>query len=88
MQGIRAIPGGVDALQGRLITHHGIVKWTLTAVSDAQHGGFTTGSSPVSWGSIAELFVNLTVSIIPRCLPRALTPLYVKTLLQAAWMIS
>ena len=33
----------------------------LTAVSDPQHGGFTAGSSPVSWGSIDELFVNLTV---------------------------
>ena len=30
----------------------GIVKLRLTAVSDAQHGGFTAGSSPVSWGSI------------------------------------
>ncbi len=30
----------------------GIVKLRLTAVSDAQHGGFTTGSSPVSCGSI------------------------------------
>ena len=28
---------------------------------DAQHGGFTTGWSPVSWGSIDELFVNLTM---------------------------
>ena len=43
----------------------GIVKLKLTAVLDAQHGGFTTGWSPVSWGSIDELFVNLTVSIIP-----------------------
>ena len=39
----------------------GIVKLRLTAVSDPQHGGFTAGSSPVSWGSIDELFVNLTV---------------------------
>ena len=30
----------------------GIVKLRLTTVSDAQHGGFTTGLSPVSWGSI------------------------------------
>ena len=30
----------------------GIVKLKLTAVFDAQHGGFTTGWSPVSWGSI------------------------------------
>ena len=39
----------------------GIVKLRLTAVSDPQHGGFTAGSSPVSLGSIDELFVNLTV---------------------------
>ena len=43
----------------------GIVKLKLTAVFDAQHGGFTTGWSPVSWGSLDELLVNLTVSIIP-----------------------
>ena len=42
-----------------------IVTLRLTAVSDAQHGGFTAGSSPVSWGSMDELFVNLTVSMIP-----------------------
>ena len=30
----------------------GIVKLRLTAVSDAQHGGFTTGSIPASWGLI------------------------------------
>ena len=35
----------------------------LTAVSDPHHGGFTAGSSPVSWGSIDELFVNLTVPL-------------------------
>ena len=35
-----------------------IVKLKPTAVSDAQHGGFTTGVSPVSWGSIDELFVT------------------------------
>ena len=45
---------GSDAAQG-------IVRLRLTAVSDPQHGGFTAGSSPVSWGSIDELFVNLTV---------------------------
>ena len=39
----------------------GIVKVKPTAVSDAQYGGFTTGVSPVSWGSIDELFVNLTI---------------------------
>ncbi len=38
------------------------VKLKLTVVFDAQHGGFTTGWSPVSWGSIDELFVNLTMS--------------------------
>ena len=40
------------------------VKLRLTAVFDAQHGGFATSSSPVSWGSIDVLFVNLTVSMI------------------------
>ena len=35
----------------------------LTAVSDPQHGGFTAGSSPVSLGSLDELFVNLTVPL-------------------------
>ena len=30
----------------------GIVKLRLTAVSDAQHGGFTTGLNPASWGLI------------------------------------
>ena len=39
----------------------GIVKLRPTVVVDAQHGGFTAGSSPVSWGSIDELFVNLTI---------------------------
>ena len=33
-------------------TWHGIVKLRPTAVFDAQHGGFTAGSSPVSWGAI------------------------------------
>ena len=37
------------------------VKLRLPAVFDAQHGGFATGLGPVSWGSIDELFVNLTV---------------------------
>ena len=37
------------------------VKLKLTAVFDAQHGGFTTGWSPASWGSIDELLVNLTM---------------------------
>ena len=44
----------------------GIVKLRLTAVFDAQHGGFETGWSPISWGSIAELFVNLTMPKNPR----------------------
>ena len=39
----------------------GIVKLRLAAVFDAQHGGFATDWSPVSWGSIDELFVNLTM---------------------------
>ena len=37
------------------------VKLRLAAVFDAQYGGFATGWSPVSWGSIDELFVNLTM---------------------------
>ena len=45
---------------GSRSTQGGIVKLRLTAVSDPQHGGFTAGSSPVSWGSLDELFVNLT----------------------------
>ena len=36
----------------------------LTAVFDAQHGGFETGWSPISWGSIDELFVNLTMPLV------------------------
>ena len=39
----------------------GIVKLRLTTVLDAQHGGFATGWPPASWGSIDELFVNLTM---------------------------
>ena len=39
------------------------VKLRLTAVFDAQHGGFATSSSPVSWGSIDVLFVNLTIPV-------------------------
>ena len=42
----------------------GIVKLRLTAAFDAQYGGFATDWSPVSWGSLDELFVNLTVSMI------------------------
>ena len=48
----------------KLKRRQGIVKLRLTAVSDPQHGGFTAGSSPVSWGSIDELFVNLTVPTV------------------------
>ena len=43
----------------------GIVKLRLRAVFDAQHGGFETGWSPISWGSIDELFVNLTMPLVP-----------------------
>ena len=32
---------------------HGIVKLRMTALPDAQHGLFPTGSSPVSWGSVS-----------------------------------
>ena len=37
------------------------VKLGLTAVFYAKYGGFATGLSPVSWGLIDELFVNLTM---------------------------
>ena len=40
------------------------VKLRLTAAFDAQYGGFATDWSPVSWGSLDELFVNLTM---PAC---------------------
>ena len=39
------------------------VKLRLAAVFDAQPGGFATGWSPVSWGSIDELFDNLTMPL-------------------------
>ena len=39
----------------------GIVKLGLTVVFDAQYGGVATGWSPVSWGLIDELFVNLSM---------------------------
>ena len=51
---------GVLAGHGRRRARSGIVKLRLAAVFDTQHGGFATGWSPVSWGSIDELFVNLT----------------------------
>ena len=56
--GIAAVPHGFRSLfrdWAAERTNHpreGIVKLRLTAVSDAQHGGFTTGSSPASWGLI------------------------------------
>ena len=52
----------------------GIVKLGVTAVFDAQHGGVATDWSPVSWGSLDELFVNLTVSMIPLPIGVALRP--------------
>ena len=42
----------------------GIVKLKLTAVFDVQHGGFTTGWNPVSWGALDELLVNLTMPAV------------------------
>ena len=45
------------------MTLAGIVKLRLPAGFDAQHGGFATGWGPVSWGSIDELFVNLTMPL-------------------------
>ena len=44
-------PGGAGARPASRPGHcrrHGIVKLSLTAVSDAQHGGFATGWGPVS----------------------------------------
>ena len=65
---IREVQGGFptrviarEAIEGlpvdapELVLSHlldGIVKLRPMAVFDAQHGGFTTGSSPTSWGSI------------------------------------
>ena len=34
------------------INCYGIVKLRLTALPDAQYGVFTTGASPVTWGSV------------------------------------
>ena len=42
-----------------LVTPDGLVKLRPTAVVGAQHGGFTAGSSPASWGSIDEFCVTL-----------------------------
>ena len=39
---------GTSASEDKLLSSRGIVKLKLTAVFDAQHGGFTTGWSPVS----------------------------------------
>ena len=41
-----------------LVTPDGRVTLRPTAVVGAQHGGFTAGSSPASWGSIDECCVN------------------------------
>ena len=57
----RTHPRRVPVVHDCLVHLEGIVKLRLKAVSDAQHGGFATGLSPVSWGSIDELFVNLTI---------------------------
>ena len=44
------------------------VKLRLTAAFGAQYGGFATDWSPVSWGSLDELFVNLTMPLVaPEC---------------------
>ena len=48
---------------------NGIVKLRLAAVSDAQRGWFATGWSPVSWGSIDEFFVNLTMPLLSAAYP-------------------
>ena len=50
-----------DVDKVRTGTEVGTVKLRLAAVFDAEHGGFATGWSPVSWGSIDELLNNLTM---------------------------
>ena len=55
------VPLDMNTLMALKRSSLGIVKLRLTAVFDAQHGGFETGWSPISWGSIDELFVNLTM---------------------------
>ena len=58
--------GGVHTLRHMFCSHlamkGGIVKLRLTAAFGAQYGGFATDWSPVSWGALDELFVNLTMS--------------------------
>ena len=60
----------------------GIVKLRLTAAFDAQYGGFATDWSPVSWGSLDELFVNLTTPCC--CLSRRMCQLLARTRKNAA----
>ena len=55
------LAGQTRAVEHEMEALAGIVKLGLTAVFDAQHGGVATGWSPVSWGLIDELFVNLTM---------------------------
>ena len=72
---VRYVAADLTALQAAALSglnRNGIVKLRLTAVFDAQHGGFATSSSPVSWGSIDVLFVNLTIPFAR--LPRKLHP--------------
>ena len=52
-----ALAGAVDAGSAG----HGIVKLRLMAAFGARHGGFATGWRPVFWGSLDELFINLTM---------------------------
>ena len=66
------LAGQTRAVEHEMEALAGIDKLGLTAVFDAQHGGVATGWSPVSWGLIDELFVNLTVSMIP--LPVGVAP--------------
>ena len=51
----------------------GIVKLRLTAAFGAQYGGFATDWSPVSWGSLDELFVNLTIPLAESLLENEVT---------------
>ena len=57
------LAGQTRAVEHEMEALAGIVKLGLTAVFDAQHGGVATGWSPVFWGLIDELFVNLTMPV-------------------------
>ena len=43
----------------------GIVNLSRIGLTDLQHTGFTPGHKPIILGSVSQVFVNLTVSMIP-----------------------